>query len=94
MARIVVVYDMTNNKNRRLVSDILEGYGTRVNKSVFECELKNEKQKHLLMEELRSTFNPKTDSIRIYTICQKCLTNSKELGKHPDPFDKDTIFWI
>jgi CRISPR-associated protein Cas2 len=85
---------MINNKKRRLVSDILEGYGTRVNKSVFECILKNKKQKQDIVEELKATFDPKTDSIRIYTICQKCLTNSDELGKHPDPFDGDSIFWI
>ena len=94
MIRVVVIYDITNNKKRRLVSDILEGYGTRVNKSVFECELKSEKQKQHLIKELKAIFDPKTDSIRIYKLCQTCIANALELGKHPEPFDRDSVFWI
>ena len=35
----VVVYDIPNDKRRKKVSDLLEGYGQRVQYSVFECTL-------------------------------------------------------
>jgi CRISPR-associated protein Cas2 len=44
--RYVITYDISNNKERRLVSKVLEGYGFRVQKSVFECLL----NKRLLRE--------------------------------------------
>lgn len=91
---MLIVYDIANNKQRRLVSDILEGYGTRVNKSVFECHLKNEKQKRHLLTELKKSFNPKLDSIRIYSICQKCVVNSFEIGMHPDPFEYECVYFV
>ena len=94
MLCVVIIYDIVDNKKRRLVSDVLEGYGIRVNKSVFECKLKNTKQKEHILKELKDIFNPKLDSIRIYTICQKCILNSEELGKHPEPFDSESVFWI
>lgn len=30
-------YDLENDKERRRLSNLLKGYGTRVQKSVFEC---------------------------------------------------------
>ena len=36
----VIAYDVTNDKRRRKVSELLEEWGVRVNFSVFECEIK------------------------------------------------------
>lgn len=36
-SRYVVVYDISNNRERSRASKILAGYGVRVQKSVFEC---------------------------------------------------------
>lgn len=36
----VVVYDISSDKQRKKVSDLLEGYGLRVQYSVFECVFK------------------------------------------------------
>ncbi len=35
----LIVYDITNNKERAGVSKVLSGYGQRVQESVFECRL-------------------------------------------------------
>ena len=37
--RIVVSYDISDDKRRRKVAKIMEGYGFRVQYSVFECDL-------------------------------------------------------
>lgn len=94
MLRVVVIYDIINNKSRRLISDILEGYGIRVNKSVFECELKSKKAKQIMIEDILKVVNSKRDSVRIYTICQKCLKTSKSLCFDDEPFAKESVYFI
>ena len=37
--KYVVVYDLSDDKERLAVGKVLEGYGFRVQKSVFECLL-------------------------------------------------------
>jgi len=38
-SRHVVVYDISSQQERNRISEILAGYGFRVQKSVFECSL-------------------------------------------------------
>ena len=40
MIQVVVAYDIAYNKRRNKIAKCLEGYGIRVNYSVFECVLK------------------------------------------------------
>ena len=94
MVRVVVIYDIVNNKERKKVSDILEGYGIRVNKSVFECELKNEKTKEKMIEEILNIVNPKRDSVRIYAICKNCLIKSESLCYEDEPFEAKTVHFV
>lgn len=43
---VLVVYDIADDRRRTGLSDFLEGYGRRVQESVFECFLSlNEMQK-------------------------------------------------
>ncbi len=37
--KYLAVYDISSSRERRLVSRVLEGYGIRVQESVFECRL-------------------------------------------------------
>lgn len=48
----VVAYDIPCDKRRKKISDLLEGYGQRVQYSVFECRLSSDKYKELLMRSL------------------------------------------
>ncbi|MGI0489366.1 CRISPR-associated endonuclease Cas2 [Pantanalinema rosaneae CENA516] len=43
MLLYVVTYDIPCDKRRKKVADLLEGYGRRVQYSVFECVLTAEK---------------------------------------------------
>ena len=36
---VLVTYDVTDDRRRRRVAKLLEGYGRRVQRSVFECNL-------------------------------------------------------
>lgn len=44
----VVAYDITNDKRRKKLSDLLDTYGTRVNYSVYEIELNETKYDKLI----------------------------------------------
>jgi CRISPR-associated protein Cas2 len=55
--RYLVCYDIANPKRLRRVARLLEGFGTRLQYSVFECpldELRLEQAKAALREEINS----------------------------------------
>jgi len=64
VATYVVVYDISNNKERRKINNILIGFGFRVQKSVFECKL-NKRYYLQLIQELKR-LDIKTGFIKIY----------------------------
>ena len=93
MQHIVVVYDIVDDKSRRIVGEILEGFGRRVNRSVFECALRGAKARHKLEQALKTEIDPKVDSIRIYTVCASCMSKASVLGKEPKAFDEKAIYF-
>ena len=66
-----VAYDVTSDRRRARVARILGDFGTRVQKSVFECHLL-ETEAHTLEERLRHAIHPATDCVRIYRLCGAC----------------------
>ena len=75
----LITYDIVDNKKRNRVSKILEGYGIRVQMSVFECDL-NKINFEALMSKLRKVINTDEDSIRVYKICETCKNNIEIIG--------------
>ena len=43
----VVSYDITSDRRRNKIAKTLEGYGTRIQYSVFECRLTEKKYKEM-----------------------------------------------
>jgi CRISPR-associated protein Cas2 len=68
----LISYDIVENKRRNEVAKTLEGFGTRVQYSVFECLL-TEDHFEVLRKRLRWLIDPATDSIRAYRLCNACL---------------------
>ena len=69
---LLVVYDVCTDTREgrsrlRRVAKICEGYGQRVQKSVFECILAPE-QEVLLRHDLEEVLDKDEDSIRIYRL--------------------------
>ena len=75
----VVVYDIPCDKRRKKVADLLEGYGERVQYSVFECVL-NRSQYQQLAKRLQKRINLEEDSIRIYPIVKSTLSQVQTWG--------------
>lgn len=68
----VIAYDIPNDRRRQKIADLLEGYGKRVQYSVFECYLSRSKLKEL-QTKLLKTFKLEEDSIRFYFLSSSSL---------------------
>ncbi|WP_041619691.1 CRISPR-associated endonuclease Cas2 [Stanieria cyanosphaera] len=79
MLLYVIVYDIPCDKRRKKVADLLEGYGTRVQYSVFECVLRKE-QYHQLCSRLKKRIELQEDSIRIYPLTRHTLDKVETWG--------------
>jgi CRISPR-associated protein Cas2 len=80
----LVTYDVdttTTEGERRLrkVAKICEGYGVRVQKSVFEVVI-SDAQLVRFEYELRQAIDAKKDSIRLYRVPGQSLARARHLG--------------
>jgi CRISPR-associated protein Cas2 len=77
--RYLVCYDITDDRRRQRVSELLLDYGARVQESVFECiidtSLADQMQKRL-----RKSIETESDSVFIFPLCDACLARSLNLG--------------
>ena len=76
---IVVAYDISSNKRRKNVSDLLEQYGARVNYSVFECLMAAGPLKKLKAG-IEGLINNKQDTILYYQLCASCIEKIERQG--------------
>ena len=71
----LVSYDIADARRLRRVAKIMEAFGARVQKSVFECWL--ERADRMALEKaLLSVLQSPPDSIRWYTLCADCRNHS------------------
>ncbi|NEQ95959.1 MAG: CRISPR-associated endonuclease Cas2 [Cyanothece sp. SIO2G6] len=78
----IVVYDIPDNRRRTQLATFLEGYGRRVQRSVFECFLsRHEMQK--LHQKIEQRVNHKEDNVRLYWISQDGLDKVLTVGSEP-----------
>ncbi|MCX6022199.1 MAG: CRISPR-associated endonuclease Cas2 [Chloroflexi bacterium] len=69
---VTVCYDIPDDRRRLRVSRTLEGYGARVQRSVFECDV-TEQQFAALQKRLRKVLHPQDDRVRYYKLCAACV---------------------
>ncbi|HIK56562.1 MAG TPA: CRISPR-associated endonuclease Cas2 [Synechococcales cyanobacterium M55_K2018_004] len=78
----LVTYDIPSDQRRKKVADLLEGYGRRVQYSVFECVLTPQKYDEL-RQRLRQRVKPGEDSVRFYPISRHTLAQVEVWGNPP-----------
>ncbi len=78
----VVAYDIPDDKRRKKVSDLLEGYGKRVQYSVFECLLIQTKYNEL-RSRLKKQVKLEEDSVRFYPLSRHTLGQVETWGVGP-----------
>ena len=80
MAFFIVSYDIGPDKRRTKVAKLLEGFGNRVQLSVFECDL-TAQQYAQLHRRLHKLLCPEEgDSVRIYRLCAGCIGTVEIIG--------------
>lgn len=78
----VIAYDIPCDKRRKKVSDLLEGYGERVQYSVFECVLNKAKYDEL-RKRLRKRIKEDEDKLRFYPVSEHTLKQVEVWGGLP-----------
>lgn len=76
----IVSYDLSDNKIRNKVAKVLEGYGMRVQYSVFECCISKKQMEKLYGELLPIMQREPEGNIRIYRICMNCEKQIQIIG--------------
>jgi CRISPR-associated protein Cas2 len=75
----VVAYDIPDDKRRTGIHKLLKGFGLWTEYSLFECFLT--KKEFLQMEAaLYQHLDAQRDRVRIYAVCDACLTRVKTVG--------------
>ena len=77
---VVISYDITDDKRRMRVMKTLEGYGTRVQYSVFEAWL-TRRQITDLRDRLMQILRPDEDSVRFYFLNRADVQRIWVLGR-------------
>jgi len=88
---VVVSYDITDDRRRRRIFKLMEGYGSRVQYSVFECEL-NPVQVKELRGKLKKLMAPRQDSVRFYVLCADDVRRVVCLGGLP--LTREALFYL
>jgi CRISPR-associated protein Cas2 len=66
----LICFDVHDDKRLRKVSNQLENFGSRVQRSVFECHLEAA-QLQELQQRLADLVDPAADQVRYYPLCGK-----------------------
>jgi CRISPR-associated protein Cas2 len=83
----LVAYDIVTDTRAgetrlRKVAKLMEGFGQRVQKSVFECVL-NPAQLEQLKHRLVHILHPRDDSVRIYRLLEPRARYVEIMGRQP-----------
>ena len=79
---VLVVYDIPDDKRRTKLAVFLEGYGRRVQYSVFECFL-TLREMEGLHQAIEWRVNTDEDDVRLYWIAKDALPRTLTIGSSP-----------
>jgi CRISPR-associated endoribonuclease Cas2 len=72
---------MPDDRRRTRVNNILKGFGTRVQRSVFECDLT---PKHFQeLKQRLSKILKDDDGLRYYILCSECVSKIEVVSGPP-----------
>ncbi|NES18774.1 MAG: CRISPR-associated endonuclease Cas2 [Symploca sp. SIO3E6] len=91
MPYMVVSYDISEDKRRTKIHNILKSYGQWMQYSVFECNLSDTEYARL-RSRLAKVIKPDQDSIRFYFLCGCCQNKVERIGG--EQLRDETIFFV
>ena len=84
---VLIVYDISNDRRRTKLHNLLLDYGTPVQYSAFECRL-HEKDLFNLKNDIRRIIRPRKDNVRYYYLCANCVDRME--SSRPGEINKST----
>jgi CRISPR-associated protein Cas2 len=82
---VVVVYDIPDDSRRLKLSNFLEGYGRRVQDSVFECFLNLDEMRQLY-QKIQHRVKSEEDNVRLYWLSEQAVSQVLTIGSPlPEP---------
>ena len=79
----MVAYDVPEDRRRQRIADLLEGYGRRVQYSVFECVLARAQYNELRTLSSSRRIRREEDSVRIYPLSAQARRQTEVWGGPP-----------
>lgn len=89
----VIAYDVSDDRRRARLAKILEGSGSRIQYSLFECRL-DQRRLQALRERLRREIDPDCDSLRCYPLCPPCMERTLRQGRDADGQGQDDGYFL
>lgn len=78
--RVVIAFDVSDDKQRRKLVTVLQGAAQRVQKSVFEAKGLREAEYLRLRSKAERAIDPTSDSLRYYRLCAACVGRVEHFG--------------
>lgn len=75
----LVCYDVSNPRRLQRMGKRMEGYGVRIQYSIFMCLLDSSGMRSL-KDMIARTLNGEEDSVVILPVCSRCEASREEIG--------------
>ena len=79
MIQLVVAYDISDNDARARLAAYLSHNGTRLQRSVFLCEVKSSNMDQFFSE-CESRCDPDSDVLHMFPLCRGCSGDAHKLA--------------
>lgn len=79
---VVIAYDIVDDRRRVKLHTLLLGYGTPVQRSVFECIL-TDRQLRDVKRRISKVIRRGHDDVRLYPLCAACRANAADATGTP-----------
>lgn len=77
----LICYDIADDRRRRRLTRVLEGYGHRLHESAFQARLRPA-QLARLNQRIASLLNLQADQLSIYSLCARDQTDRHHVDEH------------
>ncbi len=77
---LLIIYDIRKPKRLAKVAKVMEGYGRRVQYSIFECQLDSQTLKRL-QNDLLQIIDQEEDEVKYFRLCSRCWEKARALGQ-------------
>lgn len=88
----LVAYDIADKRRLKKVAKLMEAYGTRVQRSVFECDL-SQTMLTVLVYQLKAIIKPRWDRVHVYRFCAACPSLEETIESFSSKKDGDIFIY-